>query len=85
MFVAYAFSVVVVDGNMPRPFVQCWSSDAYHLWLLPRAAVGEVNHTPSEKTANQNSRMIVMGFMKSAIVNNPISVSRHLNIILCCG
>lgn len=60
-------------------FVQCWSSDTYHLWMLAKTAT---EHTSSEKPTNQSGvsnsnggQVIVMGFMKNAIVNNPISVS----------
>ncbi len=59
--------------------IQCWSSDTYHLWMLAKTAT---EHTSSEKPTNQSGvsnsnggQVIVMGFMKNAIVNNPISVS----------
>ncbi|XP_064397549.1 guanine nucleotide exchange factor subunit RIC1-like [Halichondria panicea] len=63
----------------------CWSSDMYHLWMLAKTAT---EHTSSEKPTNQSGvsnsnggQVIVMGFMKNAIVNNPISVN-HSHLFL---
>ncbi len=64
--------------------MQCWSSDTYHMWMLPKTAT---EHTSSEKPTNQSGvsnsnsgQVIVMGFMKNAIVNNPISVSAEYSV-----
>ena len=59
--------------------LQCWSVDSYHLWLLPR---GRSQLGPSlsaearEKEKSLGAHLVVLTFLKSAFVSNPIIVSK---------
>ena len=60
---------------------QCWSSDGYHLWMLPMPSgekAGHVPHTPGDqRPSGEGGRqhVLVMEFMRNSIVSNPVVVS----------
>ena len=70
--------------------MQCWSPDGYHLWMLPvnartkaiAEAEGSQGHTTPVRKAGghplgNKEQILVMRFLKNAIINNPIIVSCH--------
>lgn len=72
----------------PFPF-QCWSSDGYHLWMLPssrdRPTSSNQGRSSSESSeagggaggvAGRN-QVLVMRFMRNSLVTNPVVVSLH--------
>ena len=64
-------------------FGQCWSSDGYHLWMLPMPSREKVGHVSLSVGSEHggggggggSKHVLVMEFMRNSIVSNPIVVS----------
>ena len=52
---------------------QCWSSDGYHLWMLPISRDKLTNQNRGEGPAEEE--VLVMEFMRNSLVSNPVVVS----------
>lgn len=59
---------------------QCWSSDGYHLWMLTSSRDKQKKELLGD-TAEGSGQVLVMQFMRNAIVSNPILVSERLLIL----
>lgn len=54
--------------------VQCWSSDGYHLWMLPISRDKPTNQSRGEGSEG-SEQVLVMEFMRNSLVSNPVVVS----------
>lgn len=53
--------------------VQCWSSDGYHLWMLPSSRDKASNQSKGEGS-EVSEQVLVMEFMRNSLVSNPVMV-----------